>query len=1030
MLYAQSDSLPLPIKSNGKWGLIDQKGKIILEPCWDYISLFDTNKLAICRKAEYFGLINTRGEMLMKPEYNKIYSLTSDIIGAQKEKNTYLLNLKTGRRILVTIPVKYFSPLNDKLIKISTDYSALPFGIMDTAGNIIAQPKYYIIHASENLIIVGNNERYGALNCDGKWVVPDSCLSIYYYDKISTIFFMQNNNRWGAIHISGKPLIDAKYKSIDLSHKYPHIFLTDANNKVCVYHTVLDKIICDPVYDRISELDSTSFYGWKDGKCGIFSTNGKELLPFIYDDIDDRSDFYIVERNNKYGIVNKNGKTIIPIEYHSIAFCNETLLFIEKNNRYGFARIDGTILKQPVADRIKIEGNIAKLYKQNSIEVVEFDKNWNITDQNTFRNFGTISLDQNDGNSTSSTTRIFNVVSTNTNRNKRGWFYSNSYWGLMDTTGAIVINPTFSNVSVIDSLNFSIVKLQYERELIPWYRIGSFKRKIDAVYGVVNHKTCKFLCSLILWDYELHSFLEGASMARCILENKRYGLLGKKGALAYKDFSYVGHYKNGLFRVNKGGKIADKYPQLKKNLYEESRPEPENSLYELKDLFLIRNEYISPGNDNKFYCFGGKWGFVDGAGKLAIQLKYDFVTEFSQGHAFAVKNGKWGIINQRDSVLADFQFDELHTFSEDSNYFETKKKYDRFFILNTNGERLGNQLFDEILPFEKGFAKVRIGNYWGFVDSLGKPITECKYDDLRSFSEHHAAFKSGDVWGLINETGKEIILPEYYKVGNFQEGRVWLYKNGTYGFADSTGKIVIPFQYHSATDFSGGVSVVRYYTKFIIIDKSGNPVIKTEYAALSGFDQNQRAIYRKKKLFGIVDKNGIEITPAKYKRISSFSEGLAAFCTNKKWGFIDTAGLEVIEDKYINIKPFKDGVAQVKLNKSWIYIDKSGLQENYRSPQQNPTEFISQESNKLAIKNKDGKYTTSHMYNELIYLGSDRFAGKIYTLSGIIDIFGNIIINPEFTDIMMVNDHIFQVSFGNKTGYVNKSKELIWKPTE
>lgn len=52
------------------------------------------------------------------------------------------------------------------------------------------------------------------------------------------------------------------------------------------------------------------------GKFGLVDSTGKEIVPPIYDGIDDfREGMASVEVNNKFGFINKSGEVIIPLKY-------------------------------------------------------------------------------------------------------------------------------------------------------------------------------------------------------------------------------------------------------------------------------------------------------------------------------------------------------------------------------------------------------------------------------------------------------------------------------------------------------------------------------------------------------------------------------------------------------------------------------------------------------------------------------------------------------------------------------------------
>ncbi len=73
-----------------------------------------------------------------------------------------------------------------------------------------------------------------------------------------------------------------------------------------------------------------------DGKWGCFDLNGKEVIPCIYDNIDDfRNGRAKVKYNDKWGYINECGKEIIPCKYDYIGNFKEGIAMVLFNKKYG-----------------------------------------------------------------------------------------------------------------------------------------------------------------------------------------------------------------------------------------------------------------------------------------------------------------------------------------------------------------------------------------------------------------------------------------------------------------------------------------------------------------------------------------------------------------------------------------------------------------------------------------------------------------------------------------------------------------------
>jgi len=120
-----------------------------------------------------------------------------------------------------------------------------------------------------------------------------------------------------------------------------------------------------------------------------------------------------------------------------------------------------------------------------------------------------------------------------------------------------------------------------------------------------------------------------------------------------------------------------------------------------------------------------KWGFVNNAGKIAIEPIYDTVNPFSQNYAVVILMGKSGIIDRRGKSVIPPIYDNLHlydnTVTEKLIPFSKDK---RGGFLDFYGNVILNG-FNIVNNFYKGIAPVcdRSGR-WIFINNNGEPLVE------------------------------------------------------------------------------------------------------------------------------------------------------------------------------------------------------------------------------------------------------------------------------------------------------------------
>lgn len=72
------------IKTNGKYGYIDNTGEICIEPVFEYAGDF-IGPLAVINVGEKFGFIDKDGEIVTKPVYDDTFDFSNGFSIVQKD---------------------------------------------------------------------------------------------------------------------------------------------------------------------------------------------------------------------------------------------------------------------------------------------------------------------------------------------------------------------------------------------------------------------------------------------------------------------------------------------------------------------------------------------------------------------------------------------------------------------------------------------------------------------------------------------------------------------------------------------------------------------------------------------------------------------------------------------------------------------------------------------------------------------------------------------------------------------------------
>jgi hypothetical protein len=300
-----------------------------------------------------------------------------------------------------------------------------------------------------------------------------------------------------------------------------------------------------------------------------------------------------------------------------------------------------------------------------------------------------------------------------------------------------------------------------------------------------------------------------------------------------------------------------------------------------------------------------KWGYIDKTGKIIIQPQYEFADRFTNDRA-VVKSGElFGFIDRTGNIVIKPQFYATRGFSD--NLAAVFDGYGWGYIDRSGKIVIKPQLY-QAEDFQSGIAKVMLSDRetTAWIDANGKVIIgkNSDFDEVwGDFKEGFARIKKGNLYGFIDNRGRVSIKPQYDWAGDFQEGFAQIGMGKKYGYIDRTGKIAIAPQFDGVRDFENGLAVVQIGDRNGYINKSGKIAIAPQ-------------------LLPVMTSYGNTKAPS----VQAFSEGLAGVRDQKigRWGYMNLQTKIVIKPQFIYISPFKDGLAKVKVKDSWGFVDRSG----------------------------------------------------------------------------------------------------------
>jgi len=316
-----------------------------------------------------------------------------------------------------------------------------------------------------------------------------------------------------------------------------------------------------------------------------------------------------------------------------------------------------------------------------------------------------------------------------------------------------------------------------------------------------------------------------------------------------------------------------------------------------------------------------RWGYVDNSGKWAIEPKFKWEADFSEGIAAVLlpKKGKgYGYIDKTGAWVAKPQFSLAWNFSEGLAAVCDRKA--KWGFIDMTGKYAISPQFEEAHYFSEGLAAVKIAGKWGYIDKRGKFVIPPRFDASYNVQNGESVFSGGVAvirndsppsFELIDRNGDVIkrLSGFLYRIHRFRDGLAWVEmpeseRSGrkVFRFINRTGEFAFSQTFYGAGEFSEGLAVAFADGAYGYIDTTGRFVIPPRFPIASGFSEGLAVVKldTRDTRSCYIDKTGrIVIQPLGDGRAGPFKAGLAAVDLNSpggylakgaQWGYIDKTG--------------------------------------------------------------------------------------------------------------------------------------------
>ncbi len=243
---------------------------------------------------------------------------------------------------------------------------------------------------------------------------------------------------------------------------------------------------------------------------------------------------------------------------------------------------------------------------------------------------------------------------------------------------------------------------------------------------------------------------------------------------------------------------------------------------------------------------------------------------------------------------------------------------------STDGTVVIDPCFNWAQPFSEGFAAVRIGSLWGFIDRRGDIRIDPGYDLVLPFREGIAVAVKEGQFGAIDRNNHVVIDYIYEKIGTPINGLCEFRTNGKDGLMTTRGDVVVAPTYNKLENSSCEFATIKKKEGYYYIDRAGSERFGP-FKMARAFFEGVAVVKLHNGRTALLDSDGA-LREVDW-HLSRKSEGKIGFAVQpnlSKWGFVDHDLKTVIEPTFDKIISFHEGHAVAAVGGMWGLIDHSG----------------------------------------------------------------------------------------------------------
>jgi len=627
-------------REDGLWGLINLKNQRVTPPIYSKLIPLEENLIIAARKGDFvdktfYGLLNTKGKVLIGFKYNSLVLQNRKLIVSIEEKNSISYGLidKTDR-VLIPVDYKKIQSLSHHRFAVTNKYQKI--GIFESDGTKLYEFELdSIAPFNGRLAEIYKSGKVGLLNDQGEIILNPHLRNVKHDEsgirvlpftswKILTHehqvldefhfneLIPEEEDLYRGVMDNYQVLI-GRDKRIKVAGHWSIDYLGEGISRVKVRNKygLVDEygnLILQPIYDSITHLPhyvltlkrSGEEKGWS-----LRNILGEKLTTFTYQKIEPMDErLFLVRRKGYWGYLNSSGKEVITCKFNQAQPFSNGVARVNYLGGEGLINKQGEWMIEPFQEMLS-EGP-ANLYltREYFLSIIMNKEGDTVyTSYNSLQGFD---------------------------------------WGFIENNGGLL--------GLVNHQANQVIIPQYD-EIGPLSGDSLFWVRNEELFGIVDKKGD--LLIKFKQDYQQVLFLSEDYIGVKI--DGKYGFIDLDGNLRVANrYDSIQPFRSSLAAVN----LRNKWGFINKVERLVIQPHFDKVRVFPDGLILVSRN--------------GKQGLIDFEGKLVIPVDFDSISRLKNGIHLSYQNEKIGIIDQQGKQVVYPIYQEV--ISLDNAYFLVRRK--------------------------------------------------------------------------------------------------------------------------------------------------------------------------------------------------------------------------------------------------------------------------------------------------------------------------------------------------------------------